>query len=144
MPQNSVFLYTSIFAAYNQQDATFYSLSDQYLTLYVQFWAPDDGRKTRLKHVERLAEINKFRKVASCWLYSAYMWAMHGPVNVKFYTPGLQETYSLFAPAWRNQDSAVEDHFLNVFCRGTVCTDSLMVYPQVSKHIRVFIVEMSL
>jgi len=29
-------------------------LSDQYLTLYVQFWAPDDGRKNRLKHVERL------------------------------------------------------------------------------------------
>ena len=28
--------------------------TDQYLTLYVQFWAPDDGRKTRLKHVKRL------------------------------------------------------------------------------------------
>jgi len=26
-------------------------LSDKYLTLYVQFWAPNDGRKTRLKHV---------------------------------------------------------------------------------------------
>ena len=36
-------------------------LSEQYcyLTLYVQFWAPDDGRKNRLKHVERLTEINK-------------------------------------------------------------------------------------
>ena len=32
--------------------------SDKYLTLCVQFWAPDDGRKTRLKHVERLTEIN--------------------------------------------------------------------------------------
>jgi len=32
------------------------------LTLYVQFCAPDDGRKTRLKHVERLTEINKFEK----------------------------------------------------------------------------------
>ena len=32
--------------------------SDKYLTLYVQFWAPVDGRKTRLKHVERLTEIN--------------------------------------------------------------------------------------
>jgi len=30
--------------------------------LYVQFWAPDDGRKTHLKHVERRTEINKFEK----------------------------------------------------------------------------------
>jgi len=29
-----------------------------------------DG-KTRLKHVERLTEINKLRNVASCWFYSA-------------------------------------------------------------------------
>ena len=29
------------------------------MTLYVQFCAPDDGRKNRLKHVERLTEINK-------------------------------------------------------------------------------------
>ena len=41
------------------------------LTLYVQFWAPDDGRKPRLKHAERLTEINKLWNVASCWLYSA-------------------------------------------------------------------------
>jgi len=41
------------------------------LTLYVQFWAPDDGRKDRLKHVECLTEINKLWNVASCWLYSA-------------------------------------------------------------------------
>ena len=32
------------------------------LALYVQFCAPDDGRKNRLKHVERLIEINKFEK----------------------------------------------------------------------------------
>ena len=91
---------TQQLSAYNQQDATFYSLfisvkrstcfrrvfrpssgaqnciysvrylSDQYLTLYVQFWAPDHGRKNRLKHVERLTEINKLRNVASCLLYS--------------------------------------------------------------------------
>ena len=42
-----------------------------YLTLYVQFWAPDDGRSNRLKHVERLREISKLWNVASCWLYSA-------------------------------------------------------------------------
>ena len=30
---------------------------------YVQFWAPDDGRKTRLKHVERPTEISNFEKL---------------------------------------------------------------------------------
>jgi len=89
----------NILAEYNQQYATFYNLFisvrrstcfrrvfrpssgaqncthsvrylwDQYLTLYVQFWALDDGRKTRLKHVERLTEINKLWSFASCWLY---------------------------------------------------------------------------
>ena len=77
----------NIFSEYNQQDATFLSLfisvirsacfrrffrpssgaqnctysvrSDKYPTLCVQFRAPDDGRKNRLKHVERLTEINK-------------------------------------------------------------------------------------
>ena len=34
----------------------------------MQFWAPDGGRKTRLKRVERLIEINKVWNVASCWL----------------------------------------------------------------------------
>jgi len=57
------------------------------LTLYVQFCDPGDGRKTRLKHVERLAEIN-LRNVASCWLYSENILAMHGPMNVK-----LNETF---------------------------------------------------
>ena len=44
--------------------------SGKCLTLYVQFSAPDNGWKTRLKHVERLTETNKLRKVASFWLYS--------------------------------------------------------------------------
>ena len=56
---------------------------DKYLTMYVQFCAPDDGRKNRLKYVERLTEINKEWNVASCWLYSANILAMHGPMNVK-------------------------------------------------------------
>jgi len=34
------------------------------------FWAPDDGRNNRLKHIERLIGINKLRNVASFWLYS--------------------------------------------------------------------------
>jgi len=56
------------------------------VTLYVQFWAPDDGRKNFLKHVQRLTEINKLWNIASCWLYSANLLAMHGPMNVKFQT----------------------------------------------------------
>jgi len=39
--------------------------------------------KNRLKHVEHLTEINEMRKVASCWLYSANILAMHGPMNVE-------------------------------------------------------------
>ena len=103
----------SVFAEYDQQDVKFHNLfisvkhstcfrrvfrppsgaqnctysvrywSDKYLTLYVQFWAPDDGRKNRLKHAERLAEVNKLWNLASCWLYSANIVAMHGPMNVK-------------------------------------------------------------
>ena len=53
------------------------------LTLYVQFWASDDGRKIRLKHVQRRTEINKLWNVASCWLYSANILAIHGHMNVK-------------------------------------------------------------
>ena len=51
--------------------------------LYVQFWAPDDGRKNRLKHVKRITEINKLWNVESCWLYSTNILAMHGNMNVK-------------------------------------------------------------
>ena len=103
----------NIFAAYNQQDATFHNLfisvrrstcfrpffrppsgaqnctyrvrywSEKYLTLYVQFWVPDGGQKNHLNHVERLTEINKLWNVVSCWLYSAHILAMHGHMNVK-------------------------------------------------------------
>jgi len=81
----------NIFAEYNQQDATFHNLfisvrrctcfrrvflpssgaHNKYLTLYVQFWAADDGWKNLLKHVERLTQTNISWNVASCWLYSA-------------------------------------------------------------------------
>ena len=33
------------------------------------FWAPDDGRRNRLKHVEQFTEINNLSNVASCWLH---------------------------------------------------------------------------
>jgi len=45
--------------------------SEKYPTLYVQFWALDDGRKPRLKHVELLTEISKLWNFSSTWLYSA-------------------------------------------------------------------------
>jgi len=44
---------------------------------------PDDGRKTRLKHVDHFTEINKLWNIASCWLYSTSILAMHGTMNVK-------------------------------------------------------------
>ena len=49
----------------------------------MQFCAPDVGRRKRLEHVERLTEISILRNVASCWLYSENILAMHGPVNDK-------------------------------------------------------------
>ena len=51
----------------------------------------DDGRKTRLKHLERLTEMTKLWNVASCWLYSANILAMHGPINVK-----VEQSFGLF------------------------------------------------
>ena len=37
--------------------------------LYVQLWAPDDGRRNCLKHVENCVEINKLCNFTSCGLY---------------------------------------------------------------------------
>jgi hypothetical protein len=42
---------------------------DKYPMLCIQFWAPDDGRRTRLKRVEHFTEINTLCNVATCWLY---------------------------------------------------------------------------
>jgi len=61
-----------------------------------------DG-KTRLKHVERLTEINKLRNFASCWLYSekrpkrVYTFAdspQHSPRMLKDEGSFLQQTNS--------------------------------------------------
>jgi hypothetical protein len=46
-------------------------------------WAPDDGRRNRLKHVERFIEINKLRNVVSCWLHFGNILKMHGLMNIK-------------------------------------------------------------
>ena len=43
----------------------------KYLMLYIQFWSPDDGRKNRLKHVEKFTELT-FRHRASSILGQAF------------------------------------------------------------------------
>jgi len=103
-----------IFSEYNQQDATFLNLfisvrrstcfgrvfrpssgaqnctysvrylSDRYCYLLLAAGS-SNGRKTHLNHAERLTEKNKLRNVASCWLYSAHILAMHGHMNVKLH-----------------------------------------------------------
>ena len=81
-------------------------LSDQYLKLYVQFWAPEDGRKNRLKHVQRLTEINKLWNVSSCWLHSANMerpFHMRDKGNTHI---GSGTQY----PEWRNASSCGKLH----------------------------------
>ena len=42
-----------------------------YPILYIQFWTPDDGRRNRLKHVERFTEINcvTLHLVGYTWKY---------------------------------------------------------------------------
>jgi hypothetical protein len=56
----------------------------QYLALYVQFCAPDDGRRNRLKHAEQFIEINRSRRrcILLVVLYRDIL-AMHGHMNVK-------------------------------------------------------------
>jgi len=71
-------------------------------TLYVQFWDPNDGRKNRLKYVERRTEINKSEKsrISLVVLYSANIlanvklhiclisaengsgWSIHAPITL--------------------------------------------------------------
>jgi len=49
-------MHRNIIPNYSQQYATFLALflHTLYLKLYVQLYAPDDGRRNSLKHVERL------------------------------------------------------------------------------------------
>ena len=86
------------------------------LTLYVQFWAPDVGRKTHLKHVERHTEINKLRNMASCWLYFENILAMHRPVNVNyifFFIKGGEESFlfSLYPEMRVCESTGYNSHF---------------------------------
>jgi len=67
----------NIFSEYNRQGAAFLNLfiSVRCSKCFRQFFrlssgTPDDGWKNRLKHVERLTEINKLRNASSCWFYS--------------------------------------------------------------------------
>jgi len=64
------------------------------------FELPDDGWNPRLKHVERLTEINKLWNIASCWLYSVNILATHWSLNFKlvifywFYEPYIKDLIS--------------------------------------------------
>ena len=111
----------NIFAGYNQHDATFHNLfnsvgrsacfrrffrplsgaqnctysdrywPDKFLTLYVQFWAPDDGQKNRLKHVERPTEINTFESLhlVGCTLRTLVLQVFSMPI-LQSTCPGLK------------------------------------------------------
>jgi hypothetical protein len=54
------------------------------------FWAPDGGRRNRLKHVENFTEINNLCNVASCWLYLKMClrctdpWTLNTPINLLY------------------------------------------------------------
>ena len=48
-------------------------------------WAPDGGWRYHQKHVDRFTCINKLYIVASCWKIIGIYFAIHGPLNVKFY-----------------------------------------------------------
>jgi hypothetical protein len=47
-------------------------------------WAPDDGQRNCLKHVEHFIEIKKLRNIASCWLHFGNILKMHGLMNIKY------------------------------------------------------------
>jgi hypothetical protein len=59
-----------------------------------QFWAPDDGRRNHLKHVEHFTEINTLCKVVSCWVYLKIHLRCTDPwkSNISMYRDHLQGT----------------------------------------------------
>ena len=65
-------------------------LSDICLLLYVQSWAPDDGRKDRPKHVECFTRINNLRNRCILLVLLQEYITMHGPMDVKFTVRTLQ------------------------------------------------------
>jgi len=65
---------------YQQAAVTVWQMPDAVYAVLSSWW----WTKNRLKHVERLTQINNSRNVASCWLYSENILAMHGHTNIKF------------------------------------------------------------
>jgi len=61
------------------------------ISLYLQYladtviWAPDDGWTYHPKQVEQFADINKLYIDASCWIITDTYYAVHGPLNIKFF-----------------------------------------------------------
>ena len=86
-------------SAHHQELKTVYTASgtlSKCPMLYIQFWAPDDGRRNRLKHVENFTEINKLCNVASGWLQLKIVTFQFVTVFVK----GLWCTYKNTGSTW--------------------------------------------
>ena len=98
--------------------------------LYVQFWAPDDGWKNRLKHVARPTEIHKLWNVACCWLY----WARTRLMLV------CNCVYDIWWPHlrslcwWCAAVCTTSDGHIYSTCGGVSVTYSSVVYITVRKH----------
>ena len=111
--QRHVFVRLLLLPDWRQVAVTVWQIRDAVCA--VQFWAPDDGRKTRLKHVECLTEINKLWNVASCWLYSANILAMHGSMNFNFVFPCIIEKVKWNTNLMKN-------------CAGFISAESLYMF----------------
>ena len=84
---------------------------------YVQFCDPDDGRRNRLKHVEQFIEINRSRKVASCWLYFRDILAMHGHMNLIF----MDSCILVWLSRITNKMQLVIEFIVPKFIEGSTC-----------------------
>jgi len=66
-----------------------------------------------------LTEINKLWNVASCWLYSANILAMHGHMNVKVWSELCENlARSETGPLWRRTIALTLHHAAMLYCWG--------------------------
>ena len=115
----SLFLWNAIYvsggsSAHHQELKSVYiasgTLSYRYLPLsvptlpqpmlYIQFWAPGDGRRNRLEHVEHSTEINKLCNVASCWSYLKIRKCTSLPKDLLLPTSSANRVKSRVATCW--------------------------------------------
>jgi len=79
-----------------------------------------------MKHVERLTETSKLRRVASCWLYSENILAMHG--NVK-----LDGVIFLMTLSWILKDIKLPSLTMNYFNLNTAINHSYVPISDMSQ-----------